>query len=355
MADLMSGSFNYALLERQYDSFSVPAAWIKVNGLDIITLLGLSVSQIGVDLSAKEAGSANFTIENTYRLDTRSFLSKVKAIIKLGAVVSIELGYGSSRTAVFKGYIAEISSDYSDAPTISVTALDVVRLLMDNSRMNYRHTDKTYSAIVKTILRKYINVCSNLSNVETTTEQLEGITQNGTDYEFLKRLARKANKEFFIFSGAAYFRTPRKNSTAIMTLEWGKSLISFQARETYCNEKIIVQGLDRQKHVTVESSTVVKSSNTLPVLLLPLENVVQKSDLDTVSKAKRVANSMKREKEEQMKSASGSCIGLPQLIPGRFIYVGGLDGSKKVKFYLKSVKHSFGADGFTTSFTTGRS
>ena len=247
MADLMSGSFNYSALEVQYDHFSVPAAKIKVNGMDIIGTLKLSVSQIQVDLTAKEASSVNFTIDNVFSLDTRSFAKTVSSVVRLGSVVTVELGYGSSYTAVFKGYIAEISYDYSDAPGISVTALDVMRLLMENSRINYRYTEKTYTAVVKTVLAKYLTLCSDLRNVETTTEQLEGITQNGTDYDFLKKIAKKANKEFFIFSGAAYFRTPGKNNTAVMTLEWGKNLMEFRMSNTYCHERITVQGIDAQK------------------------------------------------------------------------------------------------------------
>ncbi len=353
MADLMSGSFNYSALEVQYDHFSVPAAKIKVNGMDIIGTLKLSVSQIQVDLTAKEASSVNFTIDNVFSLDTRSFAKTVSSVVRLGSVVTVELGYGSSYTAVFKGYIAEISYDYSDAPGISVTALDVMRLLMENSRINYRYTEKTYTAVVKTVLAKYLTLCSDLRNVETTTEQLEGITQNGTDYDFLKKIAKKANKEFFIFSGAAYFRTPGKNNTAVMTLEWGKNLMEFRMSNTYCHERITVQGIDAQKHVTVESSVTVKAADAVSLLTSPLERVVQKTDLDTVEKAKKLAESMKREKEQQVRNASGSCIGLPQLVPGRFIYVKGLNGSKSEKYYLKSVKHSFGSDGFSTSFTTG--
>ncbi len=177
MADLMSDSTNYDLLVKKYGNFIVPSIKININGVDIMNTLKASVSQVRVDLSLKEASSASFTIENAYQLATRSFLAKIKAVLMLGSVVSVEFGYGSSRTMVFKGFISEITTEYNDAPSIQVTALDAVRLLMMNRKQNQRYEEKTYAAIVKSVMQKYINLCSNFSNVETSADNLEGVTQ----------------------------------------------------------------------------------------------------------------------------------------------------------------------------------
>ena len=353
MADLMSDSTNYDLLVKKYGNFMVPSIKININGVDILNILKASVSQIRVDLSLKEASSASFTIENAYQLATRSFLAKIKAVLMLGSVVSVEFGYGSSRTMVFKGFISEITTEYNDAPSIQVTALDAVRLLMMNRKQNQRYEEKTYAAIVKSVMQKYINLCSNFSNVETSADNLEGVTQNESDFDFLQELAAKANKEFFLFAGDVYFRTPQKKEKEIMTLEWEKSLISFQLRESYCNEKIIAQGLDAKRQVKVEATEVVKSENSFPILLTPLDVVSQHADIVEQEKIQKKAKALKREKENSLKSGSGSCIGLPELVPGRFVYISGINGVGKEKIYLKSVQHSFGESGFTTNFTIG--
>ncbi len=353
MADLMSDSTNYELLVKKYGNFMVPSVKISVNGVDLINLLKASISQVRVDLSLKEASSASFTVENAYQLTTHSFLAKIKAVLMLGAVVTVEFGYGSFRTMVFKGFISEITTEYSDAPAIQITALDAVRLLMMNRKQNQRYEEKTYAAIVKSVMQKYINLCSDFGNVETSADNLEGVTQNESDFEFLQELAAKANKEFFIFAGKVYFRTPQKKEKEILTLEWGKNLISFQLRESYCNEKIIAQGLNAQRQVKVEATETVKSENSFPILLTPLEVVSQHSDIVELEKIQKKAKALKREKESSLKSGSGSCIGLPELVPGRFLYISGLNGLGKEKIYLKSVQHSFGESGFTTNFTIG--
>ena len=353
MADLMSDSTNYDLLVKKYGNFMVPSVKINVNGIDIMNLLRASVSQVNVDLSLSEASSVSFTVENAYQLTTRSFSEEIKTVLCLGSVVTVELGYGSARRKVFKGFISEISMEYSDAPSMQITALDVVRLLMMNREQNHRYEQKTYAAIVKSVMQKYCNVCNDFSKVETSADNLIGVTQNESDFEFLQELAARANKEFFVFAGAVYFRTPQKPDREIMTLEWGKSLFSFQLRESYCFEKIIVQGLNAQKQVKVEATETVKSENSLPILLTPLTIVSQYTDIVEEAQAKKKAASLKREKENELKSGSGSCIGLPELVPGRFISISGLNGSKKENFYIKSVKHSFGESGFTTNFIIG--
>ena len=89
MADLMSDSTNYELLVKKYGNFMVPSVKISVNGVDLINLLKASISQVRVDLSLKEASSASFTVENAYQLTTHSFLAKIKAVLMLGAVLTV--------------------------------------------------------------------------------------------------------------------------------------------------------------------------------------------------------------------------------------------------------------------------
>lgn len=352
MADLMKDSTSFETLKTKYGNFAVPALKITSNKLDLTSVLQAKISQVSVDLSQREASSASFTVEDVFTQTTRMLSPAITAALALGSVVTVELGYGSTRTQVFKGFISEITTDYGEAPSIQVTALDVVRLLMQNFK-NYKYVEKSYAEIVKSVMSKYFRLCSDFTNVESSVDNLEGVTQNSSDFDFLRELAGKANKEFFIFAGAVYFRTPQKQKKEILTLEWGKNLMTFQLREGYCSEKIIVQGIDENKAVRVEESDTVTSSNSLPLLGSPLEVVSQYADIKDSAQAKKKLAALKNEKEAGLKSGSGSCIGIPELVPGRFIYITGIAGNRKEKVYLKSVKHTFGDSGFGTSFTIG--
>ena len=49
-------------------------------------------------------------------------------------------------------------------------------------------------------------------------------------------------------------------------------------------------------------------------------------------------------------SGSGLCLGLPELIPGRFITIEGLDGDTVGDYFITKVRHQFGSGGYLTQF-----
>lgn len=51
--------------------------------------------------------------------------------------------------------------------------------------------------------------------------------------------------------------------------------------------------------------------------------------------------------------ASGNLIGLPEIVPGRYIEIKDVDSADEGIYYIREVSHHFGSDGFTTDFTVG--
>ena len=49
-------------------------------------------------------------------------------------------------------------------------------------------------------------------------------------------------------------------------------------------------------------------------------------------------------------SGEGTCVGIPELIPGRFISVKGLDGDTEGSYFLSRVRHRFTGEGYYTQF-----
>ena len=71
-------------------------------------------------------------------------------------------------------------------------------------------------------------------------------------------------------------------------------------------------------------------------------------------KLQRIAESQADKKNAKSKTGSGSCIGLPELVPGRLMKIENLGvQTGALKAYISSVKHSFNANGFTTEFELG--
>jgi phage protein D len=354
MGDLMNDTKEFSTLITDYKNFLTPAMKIKVDGSDIQSALKVGVTNLNVTLELDDASSANFTVTNLYDLKSSSIASNVKSSLKLGATVSIELGYESKLTEVFQGYIANLSMDFSDMPGISVTALDIRSLMRTNKRSGLQYTEKKYSDVVKKVLGAYKKLCPKLE-IDATTVEDENIMQNESDFEFIKKvLGRKAKKEFLVLNDTAYFRDFAKSKEAITTLERGKGLISFSGSLSYCNEELIVYGHDDKKNEGISVKKTAKSDSAVPALVTPTPvREIQDSDSEDKDSATNFAEFELNERLKKSQTGRGTCIGLPEIVPGRYIKVDKLDALVNKTYYLKQVTHSFGGDGYTTDFEIG--
>ncbi|MEG1584994.1 MAG: hypothetical protein RR361_08085, partial [Anaerovorax sp.] len=187
MADLMaSGEVEFDSFAKKYKNFMVPAVKIKIGGSDIISSLKLAVENLSVVQCLNSAGSCNFSVVNAYDGKASKFDSKILSKLKPGTIVEVELGYESSTTMVFKGYISDVTVKFDDAPVIDVTGMDVCKLMMDGRRRMLKHDVKNYSDAFNKVMSKYSKVCGNLV-VDKTTENMkdDGVTQTRSDYHFI--------------------------------------------------------------------------------------------------------------------------------------------------------------------------
>lgn len=343
----------YRSLVTKYDNFMAPAMVLKVNEVSVSKLSGITISQVNVQLSIDYVCSANFTLEDVYDLKTRSFSALVKKTFLPGSTISIALGYGSSTTMVFRGYIHELSYSFSDAPRISVTALDVRRLMMMNKE-NRTFRDKSYSEIFNEVMEKYSSVYSG-KVVEPLVDKVERMAQTVSDYEFvINELCKKADKEFYVLAGKVYFQTKSKNPKSLITLTWGENLFHFNISRSYRNEEVAVYGIDGKK-LMVGKETVKGDGQSKTLMTAPLKHEIVSPNVKDQKGAKTMANNVAEKRKESSKSGSGICIGLPELVPGRYITIANvdIDGNADLKGYVTSVQHSFDDNGFTTEFELG--
>ena len=64
----------------------------------------------------------------------------------------------------------------------------------------------------------------------------------------------------------------------------------------------------------------------------------------TVDECKKVAQAKLDRLALNYVSGSGLCLGLPELIPGRFITIEGLDGDTVGDYFITKVRHQFGSE-----------
>jgi len=353
MADLMKGKYTYAQLAQKYKNFMVPALKIKRQGKDLITSLKLAVENASITLSLSNASSCRFTIANAYDPKARAFDDNIKSQLMLGTVLQIEIGYSSVTTLVFKGYVSEITYEFRDAPALDVTVLDVRRLMMAGQNRMMIHSVQNYSQAFTDVMQRYQKICTTLV-IDKTDDKLKCVAQTTSDYKFIaKELAWKADREFFVLAGKAYFRVPQKETTEIMSLAWGEGIISFSRSALYHDAVINVVGFDEEKKEAVWGEAQSKAEDPQSsVVSEPQPTVYTEPDAAEAEQVKKRAQHEDKKRKRKTQEGRGICIGLPEIVPGRFIKLEKLDSSLDGIYYIKNVEHNLGSEGFTTGFST---
>lgn len=356
MGDLMSDSYSYSELANKYGNFLVPAFKIKVSGTDLVATMKLVIEEIVITLSLNAASSTVLKLANLYDEKSSSFDLNVKDKFKLGTIVEIEIGYLSDMTMVFKGYVAGLGVEFDEYPLLIVQLMDARRLMMTSGIKHLLHDVKNYSDAFTTIIGNYAQLCS--SSADATSDNLaKPLAQTTNDYNFVtKELIEKgkAPREFFILADKAYFRESAKVTTAIMTVNYGRELLSFSMMSGYLDLKVVVSGYDPKAQNAVSATVAAKSSDSQSsVISSPPEIYFVDPDADSQEKVQTRATAIANRELNKVCTGNGILVGLPEVVPGRFLEVKSLDGMANKKYYLIEVVHTINTETFTTSFEIG--
>ncbi len=75
--------------------------------------------------------------------------------------------------------------------------------------------------------------------------------------------------------------------------------------------------------------------------------------LKTTSDCLLYANRLAKDAVREVQTAKGSCIGIPDIVPGVGIGIQGVNGEWNGRtYYVDTATHVFNTSGYTTSFTT---
>lgn len=353
MAGLMTDVYTYETLVNKYAGFSVPAVRLYVDGRELDQDMTRNILKVEISLSLSAASMAVIRIGNIYKREERAFDNKIRSRMKLGTIMEVGIGYGSEITKVLKGFVALLGAEFTEMPCLVVTVMDVRRLMMQNGVHQVLHNVKNYSDAVKTVLDGYSRLCK--AEIDPTNDNLEApLSQNATDYDFIAgELAGsgRTGREFFVLGDTAYFRKPGKESRPVMQMEFGRELQTFRMEAGYLDLEVQVSGYDTQEQKMIRAGTAAKSgepqvslSSRTPVSCIP------DPEADTQDKAGIRAGELARKQTAQAQRAQGVCIGLPGIVPGRYVEIVKLEAMADRKYYVTSVRHEIGEEFFVTEF-----
>ena len=353
MADLMSATTDSVKLKNKYGNYVVPAVKIKSMGTDLVSTLRLTVSEIQITLSLESASMVIIKLGGAYDVKSHSFSSKIKNAFKLGTIMQIEIGYVSATTEVFKGYVAGFGAEFGELSLLTVKLMDVRKLMMTGGVRRQLYSEKNYSDIFKKVMSSYSKLCSVVCDA-TSDNLVSPVSQSTSDYNFVVNEligGAKSDREFFVLIDKAYFRKPAKNKTPIMKMELGEELLRFEMMADYLDTEINVVGYDPKncKDIITKVSAKTTEKHT-PVLTPAPSQYYIDADADTEAKTKLRAQALARIAQQNACYARGETVGLPEIVPGRYLQITKLDDMTDKKYYISEVVHVINGSQFTTVF-----
>ncbi len=360
--NLMTNTTNFQSLAKKYDDFSAPAVEIVVGSTRLMSGKDLDITQVTVELTCGyEASGCSFVIAGAYEMEKTNFSRDISAI-QIGEKIEVLIGY-VRKESVFNGYINQIDYSYgmdSEGFEIRVECMDAKGLLMKNRRLEF-FTEKSADAVVKTVLSdspvsrylsgKEIDMCPK-DDVPLRSHMM-------TDYELVVEQASKHGYEFFIIQGKAYFRKKQKVKSNLMKLSPQNGIIS--ARLSLSGQQLVkkieVRSIDEENGKQIKGLATISGKfsqgSSGNMLLGTSTQVFYEPGVKDASEAKKRAAARMEAIENNFGELECECVGIPELVPGRFITVEQLSTQANRKYYVRYVRHEIDETGYRTYIKAG--
>lgn len=355
--NLFTALSDYKMLRKKYNNFEAPTLKLVVDGTELSLHGEIGIANLTVELSCLyPASGASFDVINQYEAEKTNFAQKTERLFQVGARVEIKLGYLDTER-VFYGLIAEVAYHFGgdSTPYIHVDCCDAKFILMKNRRLEV-YSDTRLSQLVSDICSAPAVSSYTTGKQIEITEQAELKSHVESDYDFIVRQAQLIGYEFFVFDGKFYFRKPPMLSAPMLMLNSRDGIESavVSLRGSSLTGKISVMGIDPQNDSEIKSSAGLsgKYSKTSSARQMLRDTEVTHFCVDVKSnaEAEKYAKLLARKAAEDFGLIQCKTVGLPQIVPGRYIGISGLMGIANRNFYVTAVQHRLDEDEFSTSF-----
>jgi Bacteriophage probable baseplate hub protein len=300
---------------------------------------------------------------------------------------TLAMGYGSRLSIMTTADVSTMEPVFPAAgpATLSVRALNVLHRL--RGKQNSKHwTNARESEIARSIdglndpaTQRRVTV--RVSDSALSTEHpIDYVAQeNQYDIDFLFQRARIAGYVVFIgeetsakgqTSEFLYFGPSDDRHAALRDvtyeLEWGISLNEFKPVLSIANQvkSVEVRSWDRQANrairekVDVDDPSIRTNQDLLSLLsqpgCQPREDVVVSEPQPTPERARRRALAILSDRLKQMVTATGVCVGLPDLRAGQRVKIKGVGSRFSGTYFVTETAHTIDSSGYATHFTARR-
>lgn len=369
-----AAKLTYDGLKKTYMEFSTPQAAVFFGGEAFKNTGDFVIDDVNVELTSDfEASVASFRIYHIYDQSTSSFrYSEIKAQVCMGNTLDIALGYLGVGKPVFHGFIAGIDFHFDDtgSPYIEVTGMDIKGVMMA-SCYSQQLSAASYSAAVEQIFARsvYSSLMQSMKLQVTATPDaggtaggLGGAAGGGkasaytvemvaeSDYEFVVKAAKRFNYEFFADQETIYFRPAKSGAAVQAELSAGAGILDFSVGYSITGlvGEVQARSVDAGTGKLVKASQKLAQDMAIESKARSLVSKSQKVYIDASIQSQQDADARAASLYEQMSYRLGSfeatCIGIPDLAPGRFLEAKGMGAPADNQFYITTVTHQFSSE-----------
>jgi phage protein D len=308
-----------------------------------------------------------------------------------GHEVDVLMGYGANPlTLMLRGNFMTMEPNFpsSGASTLAVRGLNVLHKLR-TSRRTYAWENEKPSDIAKSFphllqtdtkqkdSKPFPLPVDTIDDVKNEKE-IEYIAQsNQFDIEFLLALARRVGYVIFVKEEEKkgdtvvrqrrlYFGPSDANHPGLrpvtFELKWGLSLIDFKPTLTTANQvkSVTVNGWDRDNKVAIQATAKIDDLKLNTDLRKNFESCdereerVEDQPIFSKEEAQDLANSLLERRCSELVTASGTCIGLPELRAGQRVVIGNLGSRFSGAYFITDTTHTISDSGYITKFNARR-
>lgn len=346
----------FSQLCSKYQYMRQPALGLKVGQQELKLGVGAALNSLVCELTSRpQAGLLRLQLE----LDTGSALGQSwLSTLQLGAAGTLSLGYDTDTTQVFHGFLYDISWDYPPRNGViqaEAVFLDVRGKLMLSASAT---TAATLSKLVKGLVD---HGSGGGLKVSTTVKDppeswnLPARQLGESDYDMLCRIAAFLCYECCVWADKLYFGPPRSNTAATVTFEGENGLLQLTRRRTLAGQcaSVTVGGSDLTGGaITARSSRTRDSGYGVGSVSALLSRPLWQPEpgITTMAQAKYLAKARMQERQRQSGAINGRCVGLPQIVPGRFLAISEASPQVNGTYYIHTVRHILDRTGFETQF-----
>ncbi len=349
---------SYVSFAGKYNDFQIPSFRVLVDGVDVVKKNLVDILSVSFEdaLDVSHRFSVTF---NDERLPSSQYKVLDSGLFDPGKLVEIQMGYLDKRTSMILGEITSLKPTFPSDVTLQTEASGYdLFFQLTRARNSKTWISKRDSEVVEDIIKNG-NLKQKLTpHIQSTNVVIDAVTQNGeTDYAFIKKLAERNFFEFSINQRDVYFGPPQRNTSSVITLEYGKSLLSFSPELNTANQvsEVTVKGWDpdTKQEITgkasLQTSGGLSGGQTMANLYGTVEQTITDQPVCSQQQADILAQALFNKLSVGLVQGTAECIGLPEIRAGTCVLLQGLGKKFSQKYFVEKSTHTVDQSGYKTT------